>query len=403
MLARDERFQHWLGRDFFPALRPYLRWTRLPVTWLGLAALATFLFGLVMQPMGLWLSAGIACVILLGLIWPWLALRGVACRLSFSESRTTEGEPVTVTMTLVNRWPWPLWGLAIVGGFHRSALDKACRDQPPIETALAMLSAWSESVFTWEFVPPCRGRYPTGDAFLVTGFPFGLWQSRRVVMVEDQLVAWPHRYAISSIVPDAGFDQTGLELADCRSGDAGDCLGVRPYRRGDTLRRIHWPQTARHNRLIVCERQASTRPAVRIVADLRGGFTEDSFHDNILEHTIRAAASICETLHRQHARLEYCDDEAVLCVSPDNRGLEQVLDRLAMIPENGLPCRTVSTQVGKRRFDRLHGMFEIVITADQHTARRRHGGWKTTLQRCILVGNDIESVRSQWEDVCRAT
>ena len=55
-------------------------------------------------------------------------------------------------------------------------------------------------------------------------------------------------------------------LARDRPGTWGDVLGVRPYRRGDVLRRIHWPQSARHGQLVVCEVQAS-RPSVQIVLD----------------------------------------------------------------------------------------------------------------------------------------
>ena len=50
-----DRVQRWLTRDYLPFLRPYLRWTRQPVTWLLLAAVATLLCGLVLQPRAFWL------------------------------------------------------------------------------------------------------------------------------------------------------------------------------------------------------------------------------------------------------------------------------------------------------------------------------------------------------------
>lgn len=401
MLSTLDRIPNWLSRDYLPFLRPYLRWTRQPVTWLVAATIVTLLFGLFLQPMGLWLSAGILCVVLLGLIWPWLALRGVDCRMRFSEVRTTEGESVTVTLTLLNRWPWPLWGLAIVGGFRRNIQSDDLQDGSLVETALVVIPAWSESTFRWEFVPGRRGCYPMSNAYLTTGFPFGLWQPRRLVIVENRLVVWPRRYAMPSAMPDAGFDQTGLGLADVRPGETGDFLGVRPYRTGDTLRQIHWPQTAKHGRLIVCERQSPSRPAVRIIADLRCDLPLDAGQEDNLERTIRAAASLCGSLHQQHARLEYCDAEATLRVSPGNQGLEPVLDRLAMIPRNGLLPTTVPAHNGIRRVDNRYGMLEIVVTADQRMARRQQAGSNSSPRCCLVVGDEVESVGQQWEAICR--
>ena len=394
-----DRLNQWFIRDHFPFLRPYLRWTRQPLTWMAMATIATFLCGLVLQPMALWLSAGLASLALLGLCWPWLAMRGVACRISFSNSRTTEGEAVGVTLTLLNRWPWPLWGLAIVGGFRHIASQTASQDESAIETALAAVPAWSESTFHWKFVPSRRGVYPASNSFLTTGFPFGLWQARRLATIENRLIVWPQRYAISSAMPDAGCDQTGLGLADSRPGEAGDFLGVRPYRNGDLLKRVHWPQTARQGRLIVCERQAATRPAVRIVADLQTDSAED-VAQNTLEETIRAVASLCGAIHQRHARLEYCDAEATLPVAAGDCGLEPVLDRLAMIPYAGLCDAT--THAMNRRVDNRHGMLDVVVTADRSMVYPQCRS-KTSQRFSIVVGNDTDPVSQQWEAICRET
>ena len=58
----------------------------------------------------------------------------------------------------------------------------------------------------------------------------------------------------------------GLATRD-RAGQWGDPLGVRPYRRGDPLRRVHWVLTARHGELIVRELQSNAVPRVQIVLD----------------------------------------------------------------------------------------------------------------------------------------
>ena len=39
-------------------------------------------------------------VILLGVVWPWIAIRGVSCSLCFNRRRATEGDDVQVTLSV---------------------------------------------------------------------------------------------------------------------------------------------------------------------------------------------------------------------------------------------------------------------------------------------------------------
>jgi len=394
--------QNWFSRDYFPVLWPYLRWMRQPLSWLAVAIIATFLFGLTIQPRVFWLSGCIACVTLLGLLWPGVTMRGVSCRISFSEPQTTEGDRLSVFVTLRNRWPWPLWGLTIVGGFHRVG-ERDDDDGLDIDAALAMVPAWSESVFCWDFTPSRRGVYPKNATFITSGFPFGLWQSRRVATIENRLIVWPCRFAIPSVLPDVGFDLNGLGLADTRPGDAGDFLGVRPYRNGDTLRRVHWPQTARHNRLIVCERQAATRPGVRIIADLRDNASDGVPFDDRLEQAIRTTASLCESLHQRHVRLEYCDAQILIRPTADRHGIEQILDHLATIPDRGLVAETPPEELQKQATPQIQGMLDIVITPERVVSRRPHFHTNRAVMRRVLLADNPQSVQNQWEAICRET
>ncbi len=99
----------------------------------------------------------------------------------------------------------------------------------------------------------------------------------------------------------AGEAHDGLSARD-GAGNWGDPLGVRPYRRGDPLRRIHWGQTAKHRQLIVCEVQSHALPHVQILLD-----TDLAVHsgpDGSLEWSIRIAASFADGWIRQGARVD---------------------------------------------------------------------------------------------------
>ncbi len=106
--------------DVFPEFSARVR--RLfynPLGVLILAALAALLCGLFLHPQGFVLGGGVLAVIVLGIVWPWLSLRGLTGSIAFDRVRVSEGDPVEVCLTLRNRLPWSAWGLAVRYGFTR--------------------------------------------------------------------------------------------------------------------------------------------------------------------------------------------------------------------------------------------------------------------------------------------
>ncbi|MEZ6066752.1 MAG: DUF58 domain-containing protein [Planctomycetaceae bacterium] len=114
-------------------------------------------------------------------------------------------------------------------------------------------------------------------------------------------------------------------------------MGTRAFRQGDSLRRVHWAQTARQGRMIVCERQASSGCAVRLLVDLT-----TVHHDQVrtaqstLETVLRAAATICESLHQQHATIECWLGQRRYLVAGSAVDYRELMDALAAVPANGL-------------------------------------------------------------------
>jgi uncharacterized protein (DUF58 family) len=169
---------------------------------------------------------------------------------------------------------------------------------------LAHLGGWKRGEVECLFVPDRRGDHPVGGAWLVTGFPFGLWEASRALTVERSVLVWPRTFPVGPIPEEAGGDVSeGTTFRD-RPGDAGDLLGVRSYRRGDPLRRVHWGQTARHGELIVCERQAAAAPRVQVVLDLDPASHVGIGPNGSLEWAIRVAASLLDDWIGQGADAE---------------------------------------------------------------------------------------------------
>jgi uncharacterized protein (DUF58 family) len=289
--------------------------------------------------------------------------------------------------------------------------------------SLARVAGWSRTVFEWEFCPPRRGLYPSETPRIATGFPFGLWQAHAAVKVEDELLVWPRTASLQSVPPVLG---KSLSIAAAHSrhvGDEGDVNGIRPFRHGDSLRHVHWSQTARHERIVVCERQAGARRRVQLILDTgaevwRQGAGEAS------ENLIRVVASIGRQFHAHHADTQLCLGDRSVVAEPGEPGLKRMMDALAIwSPAGEGDCQTrrppgsdqtlafvvtTSERVSRwrSRFLRQRDAQFVVFDAEGSPCPPAHGArceFPASQKSCLVVDEGADALTSltrQWEQLC---
>lgn len=332
------RMGRLLSTDFCPGANRWVYWLKNPFWILVLALAGSVLCGLVLNAMVFLLSGLLVLVLLSGTILPWVMIRGVECRLEFAARRGRVGRGTAVRLQVRNRLPFPVWGLTVIRGFEPPEAiiapggeDAASADDVGVSLARVPIRATMD--YTWSFVPRFRGAYPRGGVELETRFPFGLFRASRSVPVRGQLIVWPAVVRLSGIPDVPSAAHVNERLSEHRDGDAGDLTGTRYFRQGDPLRRIHWPQTARHQTLIVTERQAPITTAVAVAPDLRVEYVEDQEESESVarqEAVIAATASVCESLHRQHADVQLHLDGRRIVGDTSLSGLHRLMDALAL-------------------------------------------------------------------------
>jgi uncharacterized protein (DUF58 family) len=348
-----------------------------PAAAIVFAAAVACAAGVFINPVAFVPGGALVATLFLGYFWPRVAMQRVSARLSFGRNRADENDAITVQLTVVNRWPFPVWGLMLEGGF-RSTSDAA----PDIALALARVGAWSTSEFRWEFAADCRGEYPRRTPMLVTGFPFGLKKAGREVEVVSKLLVRPKTFEIEELLDAAETRPNDDHWSDHRVGECGDMLGTRPFRPGDSLRRVHWAQTARYDQLIVCERQASSSSSLEVDLDADPAAHCGQGRDSSWEWSIRIAASLCRAYHRQNARVVCHVGREEIVVLQGAAGFERFLDYLARLPEQG---STGSTEPARRRTVRRHAEgLRIAVTTDVGLARHETA-WASRLDRRAVV------------------
>ena len=172
---------------------------------------------------------------------------------------------------------------------------------------------------------------------------------------------------------------TGWHLAT-NPGPGAICWASVPIAGAISLRRIHWPQTARHGQLVVCEVQASAVPRVQIVLDTHPAAHAGSGPDGSREWAIRVAASFAEGWIKQGAEVELVIEGAD-CASRGGSARARsaaVLDALARLEPGG--DRDLADLLSLAEHRRRDCGLRVIVTtdvglraADRRSTSRRTG------------------------------
>ena len=320
------RLSRLLHHDFCPGRNGWAYKLKHPLWAVAAATAAAAAVGVSLNAAALWVAAALAVGGAAGVVWPWVTARGLRCEVEFDGRRGREGRPATVVLRVTNRLPVPAWGLSVADGFGAAGEADLSLDRVP---------GWATVEYRWRFTPPRRGVYPLAPPRLATGFPFGLWSASVPAAVSRRLVVWP-RAAVVGDVPAADDPHPSDDrLSDRDPGEFGELLGTRAFREGDSLRRVHWAQTARHRTLVVCERQAGRTATVKVRADLAASSYLERDREESIEAAIRVTAGLCESLVRLGAAVECRLGGTTYRLGGDPASLRAVLDALAAVPRGG--------------------------------------------------------------------
>lgn len=120
-----------------------------------------------------------------------------------------------------------------------------------------------------------RGNFHLGPTRITTGDPFGLFRFIKIITSTQSLVVLPMIFEIGSILSLPGM-MPGGEVIRRKAIDINpNASGVREYAAGDPLKRIHWPTSKRHNKLMVKEFEQDPQGEVWLILDAQQGIHKD--------------------------------------------------------------------------------------------------------------------------------
>src|SRR5207244_51135 len=156
-----------------------------------------------------------------------------------------------------------------------------------------------------------RWRYAFEDVRAELSDPFALECAIVPLPAPGALLVYPRLVQLGSLFSESGSASHDGRRLLLRRHTGFELHGVREYEQGESLRRVHWPSTARRGQLMVKELEDAPRDEVAVVLDADArAVVGDSF-----EVQVRAAGSLVDAYIRRGRR-------AVVVVKPEPRQVQ---------------------------------------------------------------------------------
>lgn len=232
----------------------------------------------------------------------------------------SSGETVQVTLSLNNPRRRIMRNLSVIDVVEQlgSARFEVSRIAPS-ETVTA----------TYRVMCRPRGIYQVGPSQAISSDPLGLAELPAGHGPIDHLVVYPTVERLNGFPVVRGQDPSMAAARPEHAQRGGeDFYTLREYQRGDDLRRVHWPSSAKMDRLMIRQLETPWQSRALIMLDVRPSVYES---DEAFETAVSGAASVVTHLVRSgfEADLWSGDPKAL-----DATRYSAAMERLALVQPN---------------------------------------------------------------------
>ena len=315
----------------------------------------------------------LGAILLVTFVWSWLNIRRIQVFRQTRSRRAQVGQYVEERFAVRNLSLFPKLWLEIddqstLPGHHAGRVVNSLAGRKQ--------RGWQVRTYARR-----RGRYTLGPITLATGDPLGLFRFERHLPATSSMVVYPATIDLPRFEPPIGQLVGGEALRLRTQYVTTNVSGVRDYVPGDSFNRIHWPTSARRDRLMVKQFEIDPTADVWIVLDMQrdvqaGQPLSDNDREmlpamlangqapliapNTEEYGVTVAASIARHFiirNRSVGLITYGQDREVVQLDRGERQLSKILETLAVIRAVGrAPLEQVITAE-----ERLFGRNSVVI------------------------------------------
>ena len=258
-------------------------------------------------------------------IWNKLSLRGLKIGIERQDDRGQVGDIAKQIIWIENDSLLPRPWLHIV----------SLGSLPKIKPLLVGLWARSgRNWFTLEVLLESRGRFDWGDLGFFSSDPFALFDSQLIHRNTGKIIIYPRAVELEQFsLSNVDFPSDAFDYKETMNTSP-NVISIRQYNASDSIGRIHWPSTAKFNRLMTKEFENEIEHEVSVIVDLDKRAHSGSGIGGTEEMAIMVAASVSRYFIEKGSSVGFIglsDSEKVLAPRSGDRQLLSIFNELALI------------------------------------------------------------------------
>lgn len=210
----------------------------------------------------------IAGLMVISLFWAWLSVRGISLGRSTRTRRSQVGRNFKESFRVRN-----------IGLLPKLWLEVRDHSNLPGHRASHVVpTLFTRGTYNWDVETTCvvRGEFQLGPLTVISGDPFGFFQTPRRINVTERIIVYPMTVPVNDFILPMGFLSGGDAQRRLTHQITTNATSVRDYVNGDSLNRIHWKSTARTGKLMVKEFELDPLVDIWLFND----FSSDSLYED---------------------------------------------------------------------------------------------------------------------------
>ena len=230
----------------------------------------------------------LAIAVAIGSLWARIQTSGLRAEITAKSLFPKQGEPLEVNVSLIDGRNMTRWGLGV------AVADRHTEGQAVLAlTKVVDVPQRGAVWWTAELGPRRRGMNQVGPVVIEGSDPLGFRKHRRYIGSSKSILVYPRTIPFpTASLTSTGEGSRGADPA-LQTYGVSTTARLREYAPRDPLSHIHWPTTARLDRLMTMEfEDDSSSRAAHVVLDLEQvvhtGFADESTE----EYAVTIAASL---------------------------------------------------------------------------------------------------------------
>jgi len=317
----------------------------------------------------------LAGTLVVSYLWAWINMRGLSAARELLNTRAQVGKPLEEHILLHNGSLWPKLWVEV-----QDMTDLPAHQARFVTTVSQKGSRHTRVRTNCEL----RGKYTFGPIILRTSDPLGLFHFQKRLPVMADVLVYPATDPIHDFPLPPAELPGGTATRRRTHHTTPNVAGAREYAPGDSFNRIHWPSSARQQRLIVKEFELDPTADLWIVLDMqhkvqqsiafRGkpaetpSAEEHRTAESTEEYMVGAAASLANyfvlTQRRNTGLIAYGQYREVIMPEREPRQFYHILESLAVLRAWGRTPLAQLLAAECNRFGRQTSLIIITPSTD---------------------------------------